>query len=129
RDREGEAHAAEHVEILGTVAGGPEIEIGVADAADHRFLVLELRDQARGHIEAVHYLGVAVVHGGTHFSKTLPPVSSGLRISATGACVVTACLIERSVMNSSSSSLVMVWCSSASESNTGRMVRQTSDWP
>ena len=101
-------------------------------AADHRFLVLELGNQARGDVEAVHHFGVAhvCIHlGRTHLSNTLPPVSSGLRISATGACVVTACLIERSAMNSSSSSRVMVWCSSASESSTGRMVRQTSDWP
>ena len=56
-------------------------------------------------------------------------VNSGDKISATGACVVMACLIERSAMNSSSSSRVMVWCSIASESSTGRMVRQTSAWP
>ena len=43
--------------------------------------------------------------------------------------VVMACLIERSTMNSNSSSRVAVWCSIASESSTGRMVRQTSDWP
>ena len=59
RDREGEAHAAQHVEILRAVAGGPEVEIGVADAADHGFLVLQLRDQARRDVEAVHDLGVA----------------------------------------------------------------------
>ena len=38
-------------------------------------------------------------------------------------------MIDRSAMNSSSSSRVMVWCSKASESSTGRMVRQTSAWP
>src|SRR6185437_1443261 len=98
------------------------------------FLVLQPRDQARGEIEAVHDLGVAgrgvgvLVHGSAHFS-TFPPVRSGDRISATGAWVVTACLIDRSAMNSSSSRRVMVWCSIASESSTGRMVRQTSDCP
>ena len=61
--------------------------------------------------------------------ETLPPVSSGDRISATGAWVATACLMVRSAMNSNSSSRVMVWCSIASESSTGRMVRQTSAWP
>src|SRR5262249_18014714 len=105
----------------------------VADAADHGFLVLQLGDQPRGEIETVHDLGVAgrgcCVHGIAHLSKTLPPVRSGERISATGACVVTACLMERSAMNSSSSSRVMVWCSIASESSTGRMVRHTSAWP
>src|SRR4029079_11959676 len=114
------------------VAGGPQVEIGVPDAADHSFLVLQLGDQPRGEIEAVHDLGVAgrgAVHGIAHLSKVLPPVSSGERISATGACVVRACLIERSTMNSNSSSRVQVWCSIASESSTGRMVRHTSDWP
>ena len=135
RDREGEAHAAEHVEILRPVAGGPQVEIGIADAADHGFLVLQLRDQPRGEIEAVHDLGIAgrggvgTVHEIAHLSKTLPPVKSGERISATGACVVMACLMERSTMNSNSSSLVAVWCSIASEASTGRMVRHTSDWP
>jgi hypothetical protein len=38
----------------------------------------------------------------------LPPVNSGDRISATGACVAIACLIERSQMNSNSSSRVAV---------------------
>jgi plasmid stability protein len=109
RDREGEAHAAQHVEILRAMACGPEIEIGVADAADHGF-VLQFADEALGQIESVHHLGVALCagHGRSHLSKVLPPVSSGERISATGAWVVIACLIERSAMNSSSSSLVMV---------------------
>ena len=114
RDREAEAHAAEHVEILRTMAGRPKIEVGIADAADHGFLVLQLRDQPRGEVKPVHHLGVAGsgvggrVHGLTHLSKTLPPVNSGDRISATGACVVMACLIERSRMNSNSSSRVQV---------------------
>src|ERR1700752_3233862 len=108
------------------MAGGPQIEIGIADAADHGFFVLQFGNQARGEIEPVHHLGVAGglvsgVHLLAHLSKTLPPVSSGERISATGACVVIACLIERSTMNSNSSSLVAVWCSMASESRTGRM--------
>ena len=48
RDREGEPHAAQHVEILRAVAGGPQVEIGVADAADHGFFVLQLwRPDAR----------------------------------------------------------------------------------
>ena len=34
RDRAGEPHAAEHVEILRAMAGGNEIEIGVAEAGD-----------------------------------------------------------------------------------------------
>ena len=58
RDRAGEPHAAEHVEILRPVAGRPEIEIGVADAADHG-LVLQRRDQPLGQREAVHHLRVA----------------------------------------------------------------------
>src|SRR5206468_10548893 len=117
------------------MSGGPQIEIGVADAADHCFFVLQPCNQARSEIETVHHLGVAgrgagvCIHAIAHLSKTLPPVSSGERISATGACVVMACLIERSTMNSNSSSRVQVWCSMASESSTGRMVRQTSDWP
>ena len=83
-------------------------------AADDRFVVLQLRDQPRGEIEPVHHLGVAGrgvgdgVHGIAHLSKVLPPVNSGDRISATGACVVMACLIDRSTMNSNSSSLVAV---------------------
>src|SRR6202035_1696271 len=104
----------------------------MADPADHGFLVLQLRDQPRGKIEPVHHLGVAdrvacfLVHAIAHLSNTLPPVNSGERISATGACVAMACLIDRSTMNSNSSSRVAVWCSIASESSTGRMVRQTS---
>ena len=41
----GQAHAAEHVEILRPVAGGIEVEIGVADARDHCFVALEFRDR------------------------------------------------------------------------------------
>ena len=114
RNREGEAHAAQHVEILRAVACGPQIEIGVADAADDGFLVLQLRDQPRGEVEPVHHLGVADrlaflrAHAIAHLSNTLPPVNSGDRISATGACVVMACLIDRSTMNSNSSSRVAV---------------------
>src|SRR5207302_6330103 len=98
-------------------------------------LVLQLCNQPRGEVEPVHHLGVAGrgvgcgAHAIAHLSNTLPPVSSGERISATGACVVMACLIDRSTMNSNSSRRVAVWCSMASESSTGRMVRQTSDWP
>src|SRR5262249_16263759 len=110
---EGEPHAAQHVPVLRPMAGGPQVEIGVADAADHGLFVLQLADQALGDVEAVHHLGIAGgfglrVHGTAHLSNTLPPVRRGLRISATGACVVTACLIERSQINSSSSSRVQV---------------------
>src|SRR5205085_10587500 len=103
--------------------GGPQIEIGVADAADHGFFVLELPNQSRGEIEPVHYLGIADRRAGcghaiAHLSKTLPPVRSGDRISATGAWVVMACLIERSMMDSNSLSLVIGGCSIASESST-----------
>jgi thiamine pyrophosphate-dependent acetolactate synthase large subunit-like protein len=41
RDREGKAHAAQHIKVLRTMARGPEVKIGVADAADHGFLALE----------------------------------------------------------------------------------------
>src|SRR5204863_9985784 len=121
--------------VLRPVAGRPEIEIGVADTADHGFLVLQFCQQPRGEIEAVHHLGVAgrgvcfLVHALAHLSNTLPPVNSGDRISATGAWVVMACLIDRSAMNSNSSSRVTVWCSIASDSSTGRIVRQPSAWP
>src|SRR4030095_6814422 len=111
---------------------GHQMESGVADAADPGFLVLQFRNQPRGEIETVHDLGVAggiVAHEIAHLSRTLPPVRSGERISATGDWVVMACLTERSTMNSNSSSLVAVWCSIASESSTGRIVRHTSDWP
>src|SRR5689334_3605832 len=116
------------------MARGPQIEIGIADPADDGFLVVQSRDQARSEIETIHHLGVACrffrsIHAIAHLSKTLPPVRSGERISATGACVVMACLIERSTMNSNSSRRVAVWCSIASESSTGRMVRETSDCP
>jgi hypothetical protein len=55
----------------------------------------------------VEVLGVLLM-AASHFWNTLPPVSSGDRIKATGACVATACLMERSRMNSSSSRRVMV---------------------
>jgi hypothetical protein len=41
--------------------------------------------------------------GRRHASNTLPPVSSGDRMKTTAAWVATACLIERSTTNSSSS--------------------------
>ena len=63
RDRDGETHAAEHVEILRALAARPQIEIGVADAADHRFVALELADQPLGQVEAVHHLGVVGADG------------------------------------------------------------------
>ena len=81
RDRDRQPHAAEHVEILRPLAARPQIEIGVADAADHRFLVLELRDQPLGQFEAVHHLGVVRASGALrivlarrHDANTLPPV-------------------------------------------------------
>jgi hypothetical protein len=42
-DRDRKVHAAQHVEVLRAMAGRPQIEIGVADAADHGFFVLEPR--------------------------------------------------------------------------------------
>src|SRR5207247_1207447 len=111
------------------VTGGPQIEVGVADAADHGLLARQLGDQPLGQLEAVHHLRVAGAdrrdfhrHGAAHCLKTLPPVSSGERMRQTGTRVAAACLIERSTMNSSSSSRVMVWLSTASASSTGRMV-------
>ena len=113
RDRHREPHAAQHVEILRPLSGRPQIEIGVADAADHRFVALELPDQALGQIEAVHHLGVLAHRArrvmARHAAKTLPPVNSGDRMKATGGWIATACLIERSRMKPSSSWRVMVW--------------------
>ena len=109
-DRNGEAHAAQHVEILRPLAARPQIEIGVADAADHRFVVFELAHQPLGQLETVHHLRVVgrrwlrCVRGhGTSRLEHFPPVSSGERMKVTGACVATACLIERSTMKASSS--------------------------
>ena len=59
RDRQGEAHAAQHVEVLRPPAARPQIEIGVADAADDGLVVRELGDEPLGQLEAVHHLGVA----------------------------------------------------------------------
>src|SRR6185437_3604406 len=136
RDRDRQSHAAEHIEILRPLAARPQIEIGVADAADHRFLVLELCGQTLGQFKAVHDLGVMRAPGALrivlerrHDANTLPPVKSGDRMKATGACVATACLIERSMMKASSSWRVTVWCSTPSESSTGRMVLHTMAWP
>src|SRR6185312_3986065 len=135
RDRDGEPHAAEHVEVLRPLPAHPEIEIGVADAADDGFVALQLRHGAPGQLEAVHHLGVVraqrgiLRHGGPHAAKTLPPVNSGDRMKVTGACVARACLIARSTMKASSSCRVTVCVSMPSESSTGRMVRQTSAWP
>src|ERR1700727_3170348 len=135
RDWKREAHAAQHVEVLRPMTGSPEIEIGIADAADDGFFILQPGDETGGKIGAVHHLVFTrgriggLTHGIAHLSNTLPPVNSGDKISATGACVVIACLIDRSTMNSNSSSRVAVWCSMASASSTGRMVRHTSDWP
>src|SRR5207342_3583644 len=56
RDRDRKSHAAEHVEVLRSLAAGPEIEIGIADAADNGLFALELADQPLGQVEAVHHL-------------------------------------------------------------------------
>jgi len=56
RDRRGQAHAAQHVEILRPPSRGPQVEVGVADAADHRLVVMQPRHQALGDVEAVHHL-------------------------------------------------------------------------
>ena len=150
-DRNRQTHAAQHVKVLRPLAGRPQIEIGVADAADHGFLALELADQAFGQLKAVHHFcimggsaaggvmggaaagcivragraGGRLRHGGAHCLNTLPPVSSGDRMKVTGASVATACLIERSMIKASSSIRVMVWVSTPSESSTGRMVLHT----
>src|SRR6185312_7672593 len=135
RDRNRQAHAAEHIEVLRSLAAHPEIEISIADAADDGFLVLQVRDGALGQLEAVHHLGVVRAvrgrrcHGGPHAANTLPPVRSGDRMKVTGACVAMACLIERSTMKASSSWRVMVCVSMPSASSTGRIVRQTIAWP
>src|SRR6185312_17477246 len=98
RDRYCEPHAAKHVEILRALTAGPKVEIGIADATDDRFLVLELADEPLGQFEAVHDLGVVRACGSRGFrvrhGVTLQtPVSNGDRIKVTGACVATACLI------------------------------------
>ena len=115
RNRASEPHAAEHIEILSPPAGGPQIEVGITDAADNGFFARELRDQPFGEIETVHHLGIARAerrmlraNRSSHAANTLPPVNSGERMKATGARVAAACLIERSMMNSSSSWRVIV---------------------
>src|SRR5450631_2373712 len=139
RDRAGQAHAAEHVEILRPVAGGVEIEIGIADAGHDR-LVAQLAHQPPGQIGAVEHLrGAGYGHCGSLRVGTLlggyfgpagfPPVSSGERMKTTGLCVSMACLMERSTTNPMVASSVRVWCATASESSTGRMVRATSTCP
>ena len=66
-DGDGEAHAAEHVEILRTLATRPQIEVGVADAADDRLVSLELGHQPLRQVEAVHHLGVMRADGSRRF--------------------------------------------------------------
>src|SRR6185369_7814849 len=111
RDRARKAHAAEHVEILRPPTARPQIEVRVANSPDDGFIVLQLRHEPLRQLEAVHPLGVG---NAAHAANTFPPVSMGDRISAHGACVATACLMERSTMNSTSSSRAMVWCSISS---------------
>ena len=67
RDRNGQAHAAQHVEILRPLAAGPQVEIGVADAADHRFVALELAHQPLGQLETVHHLRIVGADGSCRF--------------------------------------------------------------
>src|SRR5262245_11612318 len=115
RDRAREPHAAQHVEVLSAAAGGPQVEVRIADTADDGFFTRKLRDQPLGEIEPVHHLGIArakrrmlCTNRSSHAANTLPPVSRGERMKATGARVAAACLIERSMMNSNSSWRVIV---------------------
>ena len=71
RDRAGKAHAAEHVEILRAVAGGIEIEIGIADARDHGFVALEFRHQTPGQVGAVEHLDIRSIDGGSGHVRSL----------------------------------------------------------
>ena len=57
RDRAGEPHAAQHVEVLRPVAGAVEVPVGVADAGDHRLVMRELRDEALGQVGAIESFG------------------------------------------------------------------------
>src|SRR5262245_30172414 len=89
RDRAREPHTAEHVEVLCAAAGGPEIEVGIADAADDGFFTCEFGDKPLGEIEPVHHLGIARAKRrmlgtsrSSHAANTLPPVSSGERMKA-----------------------------------------------
>ena len=117
RNRAGEPHAAEHVEILRPVAGGIEIEIGVADAGDHGFVAGELRHQTFGQVGAVEHFRRASIGGSGHgavphfnlaAASGFPPVSSGERMKTTGLCVLKACLIDLSTMNGIVASSVSV---------------------
>jgi len=54
RDRRRQAHAAQHVEVLRALPARPQVEVGVADAADHRFLAVQPGDQAPGEVGAAH---------------------------------------------------------------------------
>src|SRR5262249_30907478 len=118
RDRAGEAHAAEHVEVLRAVTGRVEIEIGIADARDHGFVAGELRHQTLRQVGAVEHLyGRSVDWRGGHdcdphfnlaAAAGFPPVRSGDRMKTTGLCVVNACLIDLSTMKGMVASSVSV---------------------
>ena len=105
-DRTSESHAAEHVEILRSVPGGIEVEIGIADAGDHGFVAGELRDQPLRQIGAVEHLDSRSVdrrrghvpHLNLAAAAGFPPVSSGEKMNTTGLCVVNACLMDLSTM-------------------------------
>ena len=61
RDRHRQSHAAQHIEILRALPCTPEIEIGIADAADHGLVVFQARHQALRDIETVQHLGLGAV--------------------------------------------------------------------
>src|SRR5215471_10148100 len=136
RNRNGKPHAAQHVEILRPLTARPKVKIGISYATNDCFVVLEVGNEPLRQLEAVHHLGVVRpdrrgrfrAHG-SHPSNTLPPVSNGDRMKVTGACVATACLIERSTVKASSSWRVTVTFSTASELRTGRIVLYTRAWP
>jgi hypothetical protein len=58
RNRDRKPHAAEHVEILRTLAARPQVEIGIADAADDGFATFQLVDDALSECVTVHHLGI-----------------------------------------------------------------------
>src|SRR4029079_3945932 len=128
-------HAAQHVEVFRTVSGAEQIPVGVADAGDDGLVVIELGHQTLDQGSAVQPCGRGCRHiplpegFSLALPAGLPAVSSGDRMNATDACVMNACLMERSTMNAMSASPVSVWWAMPSVSNTGRMVRATRCWP
>src|SRR5438105_130930 len=95
RDRTGQSHATEHIKVLRPMAGGEQIEVAVADPADDGLVVAELLDQKPGQrrtVERVDRLSFVAHHGNPQIfslalAAGLPPVRSGERMKATGACV------------------------------------------